>query len=155
MTSSAMAGIWRTKRGHATAGRPHAPASREIMTRCGVHRRTRQFCYSDAMVAGPTTASRSPFKGATITVDSLRDALSRRAELMRRKPPADIHGPQPRLLWGELASPLEPLRRLFREPLVLPRAENPQVVMLLPGFGTHPLRMRYMAQRLERAGHKV
>jgi len=107
------------------------------------------------MVAGSTTASRPPFKGATITVESLRDALSRRAELMRRKPPADIHGPQPRLLWGELASPLEPIRRLFRAPLVLPRAEYPQVVMLLPGFGTHPLRMRYMAQRLERAGHKV
>jgi pimeloyl-ACP methyl ester carboxylesterase len=27
--------------------------------------------------------------------------------------------------------------------------------MLLPGFGTHPLRMRYMARTLERAGHKA
>lgn len=107
------------------------------------------------MVAGSTTASRQPPRGGTITVESLRGALSRRAELMRRKPPADIHGPQPRLLWGELASPLEPLRRLLREPLVLPRTERPRVVMLLPGFGTHPLRMRYMAQRLEHAGHKV
>jgi pimeloyl-ACP methyl ester carboxylesterase len=27
--------------------------------------------------------------------------------------------------------------------------------MLLPGFATHPIRMRYMAQQLERAGHKA
>ncbi len=27
--------------------------------------------------------------------------------------------------------------------------------MLLPGFATHPVRMRYMAQQLERAGHTV
>ena len=87
--------------------------------------------------------------------NALREALVRRVELLRRKPPADVHGPQRRLLWGELATPLEPLRRLFREPLVLERAKHPQVVMLLPGFGTHPFRMRFMARQLERAGHKV
>jgi pimeloyl-ACP methyl ester carboxylesterase len=38
---------------------------------------------------------------------------------------------------------------------VLPQAAHPKVVMLLPGFGTHPLRMRRMARELERAGHKV
>jgi pimeloyl-ACP methyl ester carboxylesterase len=27
--------------------------------------------------------------------------------------------------------------------------------MLLPGFATHPVRMRYMARQLEKAGHKV
>ena len=27
--------------------------------------------------------------------------------------------------------------------------------MLLPGFGAHPARMRYLARRLEEAGHKV
>ena len=85
----------------------------------------------------------------------LRDALVRRLELMRIKPPADVHGPQRRLLWGELATPLEPLRRRFREPFALERTERPRVVMLLPGFGTHPFRMRYMARQLEHAGHKV
>ena len=85
----------------------------------------------------------------------LRDALARRVELMRSKPPADVHGPQRRLLWGELATPLEPLRRRFREPFALERTERPRVVMLLPGFGTHPFRMRYMARQLEHAGHKV
>lgn len=85
----------------------------------------------------------------------LREAMARRVELMRSKPPADVHGPQARLLWGELATPIEPLRRLFREPFTLPRTGHPRVVMLLPGFGTHPLRMRYMARQLEQAGHKV
>lgn len=85
----------------------------------------------------------------------MRDALARRVELMRSEPPADVHGPQARLLWGELASPLEPFRRLFRQPFALEKTEHPRVVMLLPGFGTHPLRMRYMARQLERAGHKV
>ena len=85
----------------------------------------------------------------------LRDALARRVELMRSKPPADVHGPQRRLLWGELATPLEPLRRRFREPFALERTECPRVIMLLPGFGTHPFRMRYMARQLEHAGHKV
>jgi pimeloyl-ACP methyl ester carboxylesterase len=81
--------------------------------------------------------------------------IARRVELLRHKPPAEAHGPHRKLLVGELASPLEPLLRPFRPPLALPRAEHPRVVMLLPGFGTHPLRMRYMARQLERAGHKV
>ena len=81
--------------------------------------------------------------------------FARRVELLRQKPPAEAHGPHRKLLLGELASPLEPLMRPFRPPLVLPRTQQPRVVMLLPGFGTHPLRMRYMARRLEGAGHKV
>ena len=81
--------------------------------------------------------------------------ISRRVELLRQKPPAEAQGPNRKLLFGELASPVEPLLRRFRPPLVLPRAAHPRVVMLLPGFGTHPLRMRYMARQLERAGHKV
>ena len=81
--------------------------------------------------------------------------IARRVELLRYKPPAQARGPKRKLLFGELASPLEPLMRPFRAPLVLPRTQHPRVVMLLPGFGTHPLRMRYMARRLEQAGHKV
>ncbi|HYD23324.1 MAG TPA: alpha/beta fold hydrolase [Croceibacterium sp.] len=81
--------------------------------------------------------------------------IARRVELARRKPPAGEHGPSRQLIFAELASPLEPVRRLLRPKLVLPRTRNPRVVMLLPGFGTHPLRMRYMAKQLERAGHRV
>lgn len=81
--------------------------------------------------------------------------LARRIELARQKPPEGAQAPPRRLLLGELATVAEPLRRRFRKPFALPRARNPRVVMLLPGFGTHPLRMRYMARQLERAGHKV
>lgn len=81
--------------------------------------------------------------------------IARRVELMRHKPPAEARGPDRKLLLGELGAPAEPLLRLFRPALVLPPSRHPRVVMLLPGFGTHPLRMRYMARQLERAGHKV
>jgi pimeloyl-ACP methyl ester carboxylesterase len=49
----------------------------------------------------------------------------------------------------------EPLRRRFRPPFEVAPARQRQVVMLLPGFATHPLRMRYMARKLEQAGHVV
>ena len=81
--------------------------------------------------------------------------IVRRVELLRRPSPPEARGPHRKLLLGELASPLEPLLRPFRPPLDLPKARQPRLVMLLPGFGTHPLRMRYMAKRLERAGHTV
>jgi pimeloyl-ACP methyl ester carboxylesterase len=81
--------------------------------------------------------------------------LARRFVLLRLKAPADARGPRPKLLLGELAAPLEPLRRRLRPPFSLPAAQHRRVVMMLPGFGTHPLRMRYMAKQLERAGHTV
>jgi pimeloyl-ACP methyl ester carboxylesterase len=85
----------------------------------------------------------------------VREAIARRVDLLRRKPPPDAHGPSPRLLVGEPLAFLDPLTRAFRPSAVLPRTAHPRVVMLLPGFGTHPLRMRRMARGLERAGHKV
>ena len=81
--------------------------------------------------------------------------IVRRVELLRRPSPPEARGPHRKLLLGALASPLVPLLRPFRPPLDLPKARQPRLVMLLPGFGTHPLRMRYMAKRLERAGHTV
>jgi pimeloyl-ACP methyl ester carboxylesterase len=81
--------------------------------------------------------------------------IARRVELMRHKPPAGARGPKGRFLIGELSAWGEPVARLLRRPLVLEPTARPRVVMLLPGFGTHPLRMRYMARCLERAGHKT
>ena len=60
--------------------------------------------------------------------------IARRVELMRHKPPADAHGPAGRFLVGELSAWAEPVRRLFRAPLALPRTAHPRIVMLLPGF---------------------
>ena len=57
-------------------------------------------------------------------------------------------------MFGELVYLLEPLLRPFRRVKVIP-AESPRIVMVLPGFATHPLRMRYLARLLERAGHKT
>lgn len=85
----------------------------------------------------------------------MREAIARRAELMRRKPPVAAERPDARLLLREPLTFLEPLTRPFRHPPPLPRTAHPRVVMLLPGFGTHPLRMRRMARELERAGHVV
>jgi len=86
---------------------------------------------------------------------SLADCVARRLNFLREKAPEEAGGPGFRLLLGEAGALVEPLARSFRPPLALPRAEHPRVVILLPGFGTHPLRMRYMARALERAGHKV
>lgn len=55
---------------------------------------------------------------------------------------------------GELSWLLEPVRRPFRRLDIAPAAQ-PQTVLLLPGFATHPARMRYLAGRLEEAGHQV
>jgi pimeloyl-ACP methyl ester carboxylesterase len=86
----------------------------------------------------------------------VRDAIARRVDLLRHKPPERTQGPGAKLLFREPLTFLEPLARAFRQPPpALPRAMHPRVVMLLPGFGTHPLRMRRMARELEQAGHKV
>jgi pimeloyl-ACP methyl ester carboxylesterase len=86
----------------------------------------------------------------------VRDAITRRVDLLRHKRPAEAQGPGPKWLFREPLTFLEPLTRPFRRQApALPRTAHPRVVMLLPGFGTHPLRMRRMARELERAGHKV
>jgi pimeloyl-ACP methyl ester carboxylesterase len=85
----------------------------------------------------------------------MREAIARRVGLLRRRKPAEAHGPAPRLLLGEPLTFLEQLTRPFRHAPALPRTAHPRVVMLLPGFGTHPFRMRRMARELEDAGHKV
>jgi pimeloyl-ACP methyl ester carboxylesterase len=82
-------------------------------------------------------------------------------ELVRRIALAsgDFHEEErgkPRLirLAAELDMLLEPARRVTRR-LDIPRARNPQTVIMMPGFATGPHRMRYMAQQLERAGHRT
>jgi pimeloyl-ACP methyl ester carboxylesterase len=83
-----------------------------------------------------------------------RDDVARRLALAGEPCPDDAAGPPLKLLAGELSVLLEPVRRITRKLDIAPAAE-PRTVMLLPGFATHPVRMRYMAHQLEKAGHKV
>lgn len=85
---------------------------------------------------------------------ALRDEVVRRAALAGEPRPDGVKGPPLRHLMGELAVLAGPFRRRPSLPLV-PRSMRPRTVMLLPGFGTHPIRMRHMAEQLESAGHRV
>ncbi len=91
---------------------------------------------------------------------SLPDTSFYRAELSRRvalaaEPEREMVDRPPLLRFAAEATHIaDVFKRPFRT-LPVERAETPKVVMLLPGFATHPVRMRYMAQQLERAGHTV
>jgi len=80
--------------------------------------------------------------------------LARRVALAREAIPEEHEHGKPRLirLLGEAEVLAEPLRRPRRKLAIAPTA-NPQVAMILPGFATHPMRMRYLARALESAGH--
>jgi pimeloyl-ACP methyl ester carboxylesterase len=79
-----------------------------------------------------------------------RSALARRTALARQPRPEGVSGPRIGLLLSELRLLNGP-----RQPMPTHAARNPQPVMLLPGFGAHPLRMKRMADALEAAGHTV
>jgi pimeloyl-ACP methyl ester carboxylesterase len=81
--------------------------------------------------------------------------VARRVALARRPQPEGSRSPSLRFLVGELGELAEPLRRALHPPLAVPPAKTGRVVVLLPGFGTSPWRMRYMARQLERAGHEA
>lgn len=96
----------------------------------------------------------SPPLVATAATYWSESALARRVALAREPQPAEARPPRGALLAAELGYLVEPLRRLFRRWTPAP-AINARTVMLLPGFGAHPVRMRFMARQLEAAGHKV
>ena len=101
--------------------------------------------------ASRTELRRNPRSGGP----SLRAMIARRFELLGRPRPHDARSPALRFLLSEFAELAEPVVRALKPPLHIPEARRKRVVILLPGFGTHPFRMRYMARQLERAGHKV
>ncbi len=87
-----------------------------------------------------------------------RAELARRMELARQSDPENVSRPALRLLASELSVLSLPLRNLAARKLrgyALPKTSHPRVVMVLPGFATHPVRMRYLARMLEQAGHTV
>ena len=108
----------------------------------------RAFAHYDAVMAT------LPLKDALLdTASASREELARRWTLAAEPCPEDVRGPRILLLLRELLWPLTPLMRRFEKPLDIAPAEQPKTVMLLPGFGAHPIRMRWMARQLEKAGH--
>ena len=89
---------------------------------------------------------------ASLPFTEARAEWGRRLALAAEPCPDDVRGPKALLLLGELLWPLEPLKRRFSTLDVAP-ARSPKHIMLLPGFGAHPIRMRWMARVLEKAGH--
>ncbi len=83
-----------------------------------------------------------------------REELRHRVALAREDSPGEAVGPPLRRFVGEIAVLAEPFRRAVRRHPQF-TAARPRTVMLLPGFATHPIRMRYLARRLESAGHRV
>lgn len=79
----------------------------------------------------------------------VRRELARRAALARQPRPTGVNGPPVKLLLGELGA----LASRGRGKTVRYVAGNPQPVMLLPGFGAHPARMRRLQRALDAAGH--
>lgn len=81
-----------------------------------------------------------------------RFALARQAEADFAPDDAPISRPHPKKLWGETKSLAGRIHRPFQR-IKVHKAARPRTVMILPGFATHPVRMRFMAKQLERAGH--
>jgi pimeloyl-ACP methyl ester carboxylesterase len=79
--------------------------------------------------------------------------LSRRAALARASAPAGVSGPPARLLFAEMGALSR--TRVADTQRPIPVAKQPQPVMLLPGFFSHPRRMRPLKVALEQAGHAV
>lgn len=87
---------------------------------------------------------------------ALRVEVLRRHALARRPQPDGIVAPSRRLLLGELRTRWESWRAWRELRGAAPaRCARPGAVMLVPGFATHPVRMRSLQRGLEAAGHRV
>ena len=83
---------------------------------------------------------------------STGEGLRRRVRLAREPRPAGVRTPPLGLLLRELALLVN---RRRGGALPVSPAADPLPVMILPGFGAHPARMRRMGAALEEAGHLV
>ncbi len=81
----------------------------------------------------------------------LRDGIERRARLASEASPAGIRRPRLALLLSEVMA----LGARRKAECTYPPARHPQPVMLLPGFGAHPKRMRPLLRALGEAGHRT
>ncbi len=87
-----------------------------------------------------------------------RRAIAARSALAFQARPSEARGPALAFLLSELKTPYENWsaeRAGRRDPPVATPDGMSQPVMLLPGFGTHPVRMKGLRTALEGAGHRV
>jgi pimeloyl-ACP methyl ester carboxylesterase len=112
-----------------------------------------RFAFDSSRLPAPLVAAATAAGGRAQQAYAATD-FARRVALAREAIPEEHESGKPRLvrLLGETQVLLEPVRRVRRK-LEIVSSANPQVVMLLPGFGAHPMRMRYLARQLESAGH--
>jgi pimeloyl-ACP methyl ester carboxylesterase len=108
-----------------------------------------RFAFDSSRLPAPLIAAGGRAQQAYNATD-----FARRVALAREAIPEERESGKPRLvrLLGETQVLLEPVRRVRRK-VEVARTTNPQVAMILPGFGAHPVRMRYLARQLEAAGH--
>ena len=99
------------------------------------------------MATRASTSDQAPARSGDV-------GFSRRWSLAREQVVDLPAKPRLRYLLGEAVYFLEPFLRPFRRLDVKPAA-RPKIVMVMPGFATHPSRMRYLARQLEKAGHKT
>lgn len=92
---------------------------------------------------------------ATARLTLLREEIARRGSLALQPRPADVRGPKWQALLGELRTPVEHWQASRRNRAMDEQAPESRAVMLLPGFGTHPARMKPLRIALEAAGHRV
>lgn len=92
---------------------------------------------------------------ASNAAESFASALRYRLSLLRGPQPEEAHTPPLRYFAVEALHLLNPLGTLMRRPLPVEKSSQTRIAVILPGFGTGPERMRYMAEQLERAGHKT
>lgn len=103
----------------------------------------------DSLRKAASSAGEAFWREASTRAEGASRELARRTELARQAAPSGISGPPLRLLLGELGA-VRPRRSIEAEGY---RAIDPQPVMVLPGFGAHPFRMKPLLKALDGAGH--
>jgi pimeloyl-ACP methyl ester carboxylesterase len=94
-------------------------------------------------------------RGAGARLVLWQQAIARRSALAFQPRPSEVRGPTIARLLSELKTPYELWSAGRREaPRSMPVGTS-HPVMLLPGFGTHPARMKRLRTVLDDAGHRV
>ncbi len=107
------------------------------------------------MMILPQSLNATPIEQVSARLGSLRDEIVRRHSLAFQPRPAGVRGPKWERFVGELGTPVEHWQASRRPRVAQETAIESRAVMLLPGFGTHPARMKPLGRVLEAAGHRV